>query len=151
MDRAETTRLLVVATGVWPAMRLEEHTVETWTMVLDDVPYHDAAEALKVLARTSTFPPAVADVMREVRKTWDRRENEYGVLPTPNVDPDDHRGYRAEQGALRHAIRRGTFDREQYATGAVTLTGRKPYGVLEAAGRQGDSERVKAILAGTPA
>lgn len=151
MIASECTRLLTVCAGIWPAMRLEEHTVETWAMVLDDVPYIDAAEALRVIARTQRTPPAVADVMREVRRTWDARESAAGILPTPNVDPDDVKGYRAEQGAIRHAVRRGTFNREEYATGRVTLTGRRPFGVLEQAGRTGDTERVRAILAGTPA
>lgn len=150
MNPTDCTRLLTVAAGIWPAMRLEEHTVETWAMVLDDVPYLDAAEALRVIARTQHNPPAVADVMREVRRTWDRRESEAGMLPTPNVDPDDWKGYQREQGAIRHAIRRGTFNAEEYATGRVTLTGRRPFGVVNS-GRQGDTERVKAILAGTPA
>lgn len=123
MNAAETTRLLAIAASLWPAMRLEEHTAEAWSLVLADVPYADAAEALKALALSSTFPPAVADVMREVRKTWDRRESLAGAPPVPNVDPADVHAYAAEVGAIRKAIRRGRFNAEHYAAGGWTLSG----------------------------
>ena len=146
MNAAETTRLLAIAASIWPAMRLEEHTAEAWALVLADVPYGDAAEALKVLATSSTFPPAVADVMREVRKTWDRRESLAGALPVPNVDPEDRHAYAAELGALRKAIRRGTLTaerREQYALGGWTLSGVPARPALERGTRKVDPGHVR--------
>lgn len=122
MNGDDVARLLSVAANVWPAMRLEEHTVEAWAMVLDDVPYTDAADALRVIARSQHTPPAVSDVMREVRKVWDQREaaGQPGTI-TPNVDPDDTRAYAAEVGAIRKAVRRGTFDPVAYSAGGVCL------------------------------
>lgn len=64
MTRDETARLLAIVVAYWPQFPHQgEVTVNAWHELLAHVPYGLALEAVKLLATTQTFPPAVAELL----------------------------------------------------------------------------------------
>lgn len=66
MNRSETAALLGVATSVHPNMTVSRQTVESWALLLSDVPANAAMDALAAHLRTSDRYPTPALIRRAI-------------------------------------------------------------------------------------
>ena len=129
MNATETARLCMMISSLCPGQRMDEETPAVWAVVLEDLSLRDALEALKIVARRQVFI-APSDLISEGRKIRAARGS--GLLPTPNVDPENGPAYRAELRALAQADADGALDVADYERGGRTLTGAAPLRALDA-------------------
>ena len=102
MTREETAKLLAIIVAYWPQFPHQgEVTVNAWYELLEHVPYELAVEAVKLLASTHTFSPAIAEVLDAIAdltmppdarlspaEAWGvvlRAVRAYGVYATPSL------------------------------------------------------------------
>ncbi|MGW6745035.1 zinc finger domain-containing protein [Streptomyces sp. NPDC055025] len=121
MKRREVAALLAYAVTLDPRSSpaneaAAAETLDQWADLLADVPPTaphpegrdwDASQAVRHHIATSPYPVKPADVSRPwhaFRGDVLRRH----VDPVPDVDPDDHRAYRAALAAQRRAVETGT-------------------------------------------
>lgn len=121
MNNTETAKLCAAISQSAPAQRFDDDTPAFWAVLLADVRYQDAREAVVRLLKRQPFV-APADIVAEVRVIRDDRLDRT-ELPVPNVDPNDPRAHLDEIRALRTAIADGVYDADAYAKGDITLSG----------------------------
>ncbi len=127
MNATETSKLCRVIASLAPAQKFDDETPAFWSLVLADVTYADASEAVKRLARRIPFI-GTADICAEVaviRKARVQSAEAADEL-VPNVDPDNAHAFIAERRAIMQAAADGVLDVAAYAAGGVTLTGVEP-------------------------
>jgi hypothetical protein len=128
VNRVEAVALLGVVQSYCPAQAIAEHTPDAWAEALVGVSFADARLAVQRLGASQPWI-GVHDVNLAVLRIRDEREERVQV-PVPNVDPDDVAGFRAEELALRRAVRDGRMqagDAAQYErSGAVLTAGARP-------------------------
>lgn len=101
MNAVEAARLCRFVSAVAPAQKITEDTPIAWAMLLEEVPYDDAKEAVKDIASRQPFV-APSEIIAAVKAMHAKRLA--GVdTDVPPVDPDDVAGYIA---ALRQAAKR---------------------------------------------
>ena len=130
MNAEETATLCRMIRALCPGQPMDDETPVIWAVVLEDLAMGDALAALKIVARRQVFI-APSDLLTEARKIRSARGT--GLLPTPNVDPENGPAYRAELRALAQADADGTLDAARYERGGQTLTGAVPLRALDAA------------------
>lgn len=87
MDLNETTRLCKAIATIKPAQAFDEETPAFWSMILADVRYEDARQAVINLGGKTRFIDP-ADILAEVKAI--RRERlEHADRILPDADPDD--------------------------------------------------------------
>jgi hypothetical protein len=121
----ETARICEAISICKPSQRFDEKTPAFWAMVLADVRYEDARQAVINLAKRPRYIEP-ADILDEARRIADDRLDRT-EMPVPNASPDDPQAYAIEYRAVRLAIRDGdlTGDRlDAYRRGEISLTGR---------------------------
>lgn len=125
MNATETARICDAISQIKPSQRFDTDTPALWAVILADVRYEDARQAvLNLGGRQQYIDPS--DIITEVRRIRDDRIDRT-ELPVPNASPDDPAAYAAEYRALRLAIADGTLagDRlDAYRRGEISLTGR---------------------------
>jgi hypothetical protein len=124
VNATETAKLCAAIAQSAPAQKFDDDTPAFWAVLLEDVRYEDAREAVVRLLKRQPFV-APADIVAEVKVIRDDRLDRT-ELPVPNVDPDDPRAHLDEIRALRSAIADGAFDADAYAKGDITLSGHQP-------------------------
>ena len=65
MKPTETVELVGMITQIWPSMKLNQHTAKAWHMVLSDLPYDIAQQAVANLAKSRIGYIGVADIRRQ--------------------------------------------------------------------------------------
>ena len=125
MNATETARICDAISQIKPAQRFDTETPAFWAVILGDIRYEDARQAVLNLGGRQQFIDP-SDIITEVRRIRDDRVDRT-EMPVPNASPDDPAGYAVEYRALRLAIADGTLagDRlEAYRRGEISLTGR---------------------------
>lgn len=99
MNQAETARLCRAIAAIAPAQKFDDETPAFWCLLLADVRYMDAQEAVIAIGRRQAWI-APADILAEVRRI---RASRLGTADTvlPAADPDDVRAWlRAHRAQL---------------------------------------------------
>jgi hypothetical protein len=104
-----------------PAQHLDEGTPAFWALILADIRYVDARQAVINLGGKAKFIDP-SDIIAEVRRIRNDRL-ERTEIPAPNVHPDHVADYLTEQTAIRASIADGDFDADVYRGSGLTLTG----------------------------
>lgn len=66
MVRSEVAKLLAVLAAVYPRFEVNELMEQIWFEMLQDVPYQVAQVAVKKLILENPYPPAIADIRKQV-------------------------------------------------------------------------------------
>ena len=88
MNPAESLNLCRLAKALSPAQAVDDYTPEAWAMVLEDVRYVDAVEALKLLGREQEWIH-VSHIVQRVKRIRSERIRDFGPLPEPPSGMDD--------------------------------------------------------------
>lgn len=115
MKASDAARLLALVATLWPHVKMEGETPAAWSIVLRDVDFEDAKEAVVLLARESAFVH-VSDIVKRAKVVRRSLTNEaqdilVGVVPPSDIDPDDSVAYinwlrESQQAAVDVARRR---------------------------------------------
>lgn len=81
MNRPEAVRLVAIISALCPGQKLADLTPDAWQLVLDDVSYDDAQQAVRAVYRRLAEKDdyqgyariEAKDVLAEVRRMWRRR------------------------------------------------------------------------------
>lgn len=125
MNATETAKICDAISRIKPAQRFDDETPAFWALILANVRYEDARQAVLDLGGKPRYIEP-SDILTEVSRIKDDRLDRTEI-PTPNADPDDVHAYLAEQRALLAEIRDGlmTGDRlDAYRRGEISPTGR---------------------------
>lgn len=74
MKPTETVELVGMITQIWPSMKINQHTAKAWHLVLADLPYDAAEQAVANLAKFKQGYIGVADIRRQAAE-------DAGLLP----------------------------------------------------------------------
>ncbi len=92
MNRTEALAILSFVHAACPAMRMDEQTPEAWALLLADLDYQDAQQAVVNLGKRQAFI-APADINQETRRLRTDRLSREASLEPPDADPDDVPAY----------------------------------------------------------
>jgi hypothetical protein len=107
MTPTEAAKLCAFAGQCFPQQKINEFTPDAWGLILEDIRFDDAHEALVRLARKQPFV-SPAEIIREVKKIRAKRIDEYGpITPPADLDPDDTAAYREWWANVQKAIADG--------------------------------------------
>ncbi len=138
MTPSETVTLIALVRALWPGMRMEEATPDAWHEVLGDLPASEAAQAVKMLARTHPGYIGPADIRRAVYDAT-------GVLSGASRETALARvaSVASDQGVGRGAL--GPLAAQVYdALGGAPVIANMPSGVLRREFREIWDESVRA-------
>lgn len=94
MSPEEAVALCRFTAACCPAQKFDEFTPDAWGLLLADVRFVDAKEAIVAIARKSPWC-APAEIIAEVKKMRAKRIDEFGpITPPADLDPDDTTAYR---------------------------------------------------------
>jgi hypothetical protein len=65
MKPTETVELVAMITQIWPSMKTNQHTAKAWHLVLADLPFDAAEQAVANLAKFKIGYIGVADIRRQ--------------------------------------------------------------------------------------
>lgn len=74
MKPTETVELVGMITQIWPSMKINQHTAKAWHLVLADLPYDVAEQAVANLAKFKQGYIGVADIRHQAAE-------DAGLLP----------------------------------------------------------------------
>jgi hypothetical protein len=92
-----------------PSQKFDEYTPDAWGLLLEDVRFVDAKEAVAVVARKQPFV-SPSEIRAEVKKIRAKRIAEFGPIPPPpaeELDPDNWKAFIEWQKATETAIADG--------------------------------------------
>jgi hypothetical protein len=70
-----------------PSQKFDEYTPDAWGLILEDVRFEDAKEAVVKVCRKQPWV-SPAEIIAEVKKIRAKRIDEYGpIIPPANLDP----------------------------------------------------------------
>ena len=93
MNHLQTVQLVRVVASLCPNQKLDEYTADAWAMILDDIRYEDAQQAVKDIYRQPlgeqwTRKIEASHILDQVRKTRNAKIVAYGPIePPPDLDP----------------------------------------------------------------
>lgn len=118
MNLSETTALLALVSQIMPAQKIDEFTPDAWTLVLEDVTFDDARQAVVAVAKRAPFV-APAEIIAEVKRM---RRDRLDASPEaiPDADPDDEAAYRRALREGRMKVAEGRTPRNVAALVAGT-------------------------------
>lgn len=87
MTPTEAAKLCAFAGQCFPQQKINEFTPDAWGLILEEIRYSDAQEALVRLARKQPFV-SPAEIIAEVKKIRAKRISEHGpIIPPAGLDP----------------------------------------------------------------
>jgi hypothetical protein len=129
----EAVKICAFTAACCPAQKFDEYTPDAWGLLLADVRFVDAKDAVVLVARKSPWC-SPAEIIAEVKKMRQKRIDEYGpITPPADLDPDDVAAYRSWWINTQRAIADGDLKPRELEGPAVDEAG---------------VERVKALTAG---
>jgi hypothetical protein len=108
MNAKEAAALCRLAKAACPQQAIDEHTPEAWFMLMGNVRFEDARDALVAITQRQPFV-APSEIIAEVRRVRGKRIAEFGPVDPP-ADLDDG-AYREWFIALRNRIGNGELTR----------------------------------------
>ena len=107
MSPEEAVALCRFTAACCPAQKFDEYTPDAWALMLEDVRFVDAKEAVVAVARKSPWC-APAEIIAEVKRMRAKRISEFGpITPPADLDPDDTTAYREWWANVQTAIADG--------------------------------------------
>jgi hypothetical protein len=79
MKPSETVELVAMITQIWPSMKINQHTAKAWHLVLSDLPYDAAEQAVANLAKFKVGYIGVADIRRQAAEDAGLAPAEQGI------------------------------------------------------------------------
>ena len=93
MTPLEAVDLCRFTSACCPAQKFDEYTPDAWGLILADIRFVDAKEAVVEIKKGSTWVDP-SDIIAEVRKMRAKRIDEFGpITPPADLDPDDTAAY----------------------------------------------------------
>lgn len=96
MNHLETVQLVRVVASLCPNQKFDEYTPDAWAIVLEDVRYEDAQQAVKDIYRQPLGEQwsrriEASHILDQVRKTRNAKIDAYGPIdPPPGLDPGQY-------------------------------------------------------------
>jgi hypothetical protein len=109
MSPEEAVALCRFTAACCPSQKFDEYTPDAWGLLLKDVRFIDAKEAVTIVARKQPWV-SPAEIISEVKKIRAKRIAEFGEIPPPPaevLDPDNWRAFIEWQIATTKAIADG--------------------------------------------
>jgi hypothetical protein len=107
MNPQEAIALCRFTAACCPSQKFDELTPDAWGLLLADVRFIDAKEAVTIVARKQPWV-SPAEIISEVKKIRRKRIDEYGpITPPADLDPDDTAAYREWWANVQKAIADG--------------------------------------------
>lgn len=114
MSPEEAVALCRFTAACCPSQKFDEYTPDAWGLLLEDVRFIDAKEAVALVARKQPFV-SPSEIRTAVKKIRDKRIAEFGAIPPPPaevLDPDNWRAFIEWQTATTKAIADGDLKPE---------------------------------------
>lgn len=107
MTPEEAITLCRFTAACCPSQKIDEYTPNAWGLLLEDVRFEDAKDAVTIVARKQPWV-SPAEIIAEVKKIRAKRIAEFGpIIPPPELDPDDTKAYRDWWADTQRAIADG--------------------------------------------
>jgi hypothetical protein len=105
MKPTETVELVAMVTQIWPSMKINQHTAKAWHLVLSDLPYDAAEQAVANLAKFKVGYIGVADIRRQAAEDAGLAPVEEGIAfdMAAKVGLNSGTGARMLPGAVQDA------------------------------------------------
>lgn len=145
MTPQEAVALCRFTAACCPAQKFDEFTPDAWGLLLADVRFVDAKDAVVAIARKSPWC-APAEIIAEVKKVRAKRIDEHGpITPPAALDPIEEAAWmaaaiaRVGDGEVLHDVRGELKPRDmKQLTGAITTRGGPPRRPAISKGRSDD-------------
>lgn len=113
MTPQEAVALCRFTAACCPSQKIDGYTPDAWGVLLEDVRFEDAKEAVTRVARKQPFV-SPSEIIAEVRKIRRKRIDEFGpITPPADLDPDDTAAYREWWANVQKAIADGELKPQQ--------------------------------------
>lgn len=113
MNSKECLLLCRFAKAACPQQAIDEHTPDAWFLLLGDLRYEDAQEALVNVVKVKPFV-APAEIRAEVKKIRAARLSNFGTIPDPPAEvAADPSRFHPWLTATKRAIADGTVTRPE--------------------------------------
>ena len=87
MTPQEAVALCRFTAACCPSQKFDEYTPDAWGLLLEDVRFVDAKDAVAIVARKQPWV-SPAEIIAEVKKIRGKRIDEYGpIIPPAGLDP----------------------------------------------------------------
>lgn len=107
MKPDEAVALCRFTAACCPSQKFDEYTPDAWGLLLEDVRFVDAKDAVTRMARKQPWV-SPAEIIAEVKKIRAKRIAEFGpIIPPADLDPDDTAAYREWWANVQKAIADG--------------------------------------------
>jgi hypothetical protein len=139
MNAKEAAALCRLAKAACPQQAIDEHTPEAWFLLMGNVRFEDARDALVAITQRQPFV-APSEIIAEVRRVRGKRIAEFGPIEPPS--DLDVGAYHDWFISLRTRIGNGELTRAQYEAErkAAGITGDRTVPPLEGVFRRIDDE-----------
>ena len=109
MKPDEAVALCRFTAACCPSQKFDEYTPDAWGLLLEDIRFVDAKDAVTRMARKQPWV-SPAEIIAEVKKMRAKRIAEFGPIPPPPaevLDPDNWKAFIEWQTATTKAIADG--------------------------------------------
>jgi hypothetical protein len=104
MTPEEAIALCRFTAACCPSQKIDEYTPNAWGLLLEDIRFEDAKDAVVQVARKQPWV-SPAEIIAAVKKLRGDRISKYGeIVPPADLDPDNVEEYRKWLRAAREAI-----------------------------------------------
>lgn len=121
MNAEQALHLCKLAKTISPAQAVDEFTPAAWALILEDVRFEDARQALKELGGEQEWIH-VSHIVARVKRIRRDRVLDFGTLPDPpaDLDPDDTGAHARWLRETTEAIADGRYTREDVPPEAIS-------------------------------
>lgn len=107
MTPMEAVALCRFTAACCPSQKFDELTPDAWGLLLEDIRFVDAKDAVTTVARKQPWV-SPAEIIAEVKRMRRKRIDEFGpITPPADLDPDDVGAYREWWANVQKAIADG--------------------------------------------